>query len=47
MTGGGVEMLKLAAKMHGKLRVYLYLCRAEISAVVAPKGSVCPFFATE
>lgn len=38
-------MLSLAAKKHGTEQLYLYLCRAEISAIVAQTGLVYPFLA--
>lgn len=40
-------MFNLATKKYGKIDTYLYLRRAEISALVMPMGSVCPFSATK
>lgn len=36
-----------AVLMRERIELFLYLCRAEISATVAIKGLVCPFLATK
>lgn len=40
-------MFNLTVKMYGKTNEYLYLCRAEISALVMQTGPVCPFLVTK